>query len=205
MAKKRRASSPKDTSSSRRWLWIGLVAAVFLLVIAPLTAVGVSIHLENNQAFCAGCHTQPETTYVDRATAPQPADLASAHAHGDKAIACIQCHSGEGTQGRADALMLGARDLAAYVRGNYPQPTVITRAIPDSNCLKCHGDIANSDQFENHFHTLLGRWRQASPDSAASCVDCHSAHKTNGDATIAFLNKNDTVIQCNNCHRLLGD
>ena len=43
-----------------------------------VTGLAYAAHIENNDAFCASCHTQPESQYYQRALAP-PVDLASAH------------------------------------------------------------------------------------------------------------------------------
>ncbi len=199
----RNASS--SSSSRRRWWIIGGLVALLLLLLAPLTAVGVSVKLENHDSFCAGCHTQPETTYVQRAQSGSATDLASFHAAAKEPVACIDCHSGSGTMGRKDALLLGAHDLTAFVTRRYTQPAKLTHAIADENCLKCHGDIAKAQTFQNHFHALQARWQAIQPDAAAHCVDCHSSHTTDGEQQIAFLNKPRTVEQCNACHRMLSD
>ncbi len=160
--------------------------------------------MENNDAFCASCHTEPESAYVARAQAAGNSDLASGHAHLEQAVGCIECHSGAGVKGRGDALKLGIRDLAHYVAGNYPQPTSLTWAIPDENCTKCHADIFQSQGFDNHFHLFLPRWQESNPQVAASCVGCHSSHTQDANVQ-GFLNKQRAVEQCDNCHTTMGD
>ncbi len=189
------------TQKLPRWAtW--LIIAVLLLVVFSSGALALSIHMENNDQFCASCHTTPETTFVDRST-QSPTDLASAHAA--KSVGCIECHSGEGSAGRVDALKLGARDLVAFVSHNYTQPAPLTHPIPDENCLKCHSDIGQAQTFENHFHVLLPRWQQTQPTKAATCVDCHSAHTTDGRPDIVWVSISPTQQQCNGCHRTMGD
>ena len=95
--------------------------------------------------------------------------------------------------------MLGARDLAAYVIGNYKQPAPQTRPIDDINCLKCHADVIQRQDFNNHFHVFLARWQAADP-AAKTCVSCHQGHVTNGEANIAFLNRVTTTQVCQTCH-----
>lgn len=194
---------PKKSRQFSRWLSIILLGLSFFVGIAA-TSVGVSVKMENNDAFCAGCHTEPESAYVARAQAADSGDLAAHHAHLKKGVGCIECHSGEGIKGRANALKLGARDLVSYGGGNYPQPAPLTWAIPDGNCTKCHSDIFQSRGFNNHFHFLLPRWQKSKPQAAASCVACHSSHTQDADAQ-GFLNKQRTVKQCNNCHTTMGD
>lgn len=195
---KKRAATTKKIP---RWVtW--LIIAALLIVVFSSGALALSIHMENNDQFCASCHTNPETTFVDRSTQP-PTDLASAHTAEN--VGCIQCHSGEGKAGRIDALKLGAHDLVAFVSRNYTQPAQLTHPIPDENCLKCHGDIGQAQTFENHFHVLLPRWQQLSPNKAATCVDCHSAHTTDGRSDIVWISVKPTQKQCDGCHRQLGD
>jgi len=182
-----------------------VVAALLALLLVGVVAITGSAQLENHDVFCASCHTQPETGYVERAGGEQPVDLASFHAQHESTVNCIECHSGSGATGRAEAMALGARDLTAYVQGGYPQPSVQTHPIPDANCLKCHADIGDNQAFSNHFHTLLPRWRSLAFETAATCADCHSAHATDGEAALSYLNKERVNEQCNSCHRIMGD
>ncbi|RMF33279.1 MAG: hypothetical protein D6759_07190 [Chloroflexi bacterium] len=173
-----------------------------LLLVFTASSFAYGVHLENNDHFCARCHTEPESTYVSRTEQPA-VDLASAHAA--KAVKCIQCHSGAGTEGRLRAMMLGARDLTAYLGHHYPQPATLTHPITDAHCLKCHQDVLRTRTFENHFHALLPQWHQVAPSSAATCVSCHTAHTTDGDPRLGWLNKARTVARCNACHRIAGE
>lgn len=203
-------NSPKTRIPRRRlWRW-GSLIAIALFAVLTTAAVGVGVHLENNDRFCASCHTEPETTYVNRAEAvraqtAQPTDLASFHSGASNPVACIDCHSGPGVQGRASALELGATDLVKYVANSYPQPAPLTQPITDEHCLKCHQDYAAPRTFQNHFHVFLARWQRIAPGTAAHCVDCHSAHTTDQDTGTVFLNQNRTATQCNACHRVLHD
>ena len=129
-------------------------------------------------------------------------DLASLH--GGKQVACIQCHSGEGVGGRADAMQIGARDALAFVAGRYASPATLTVAIADQNCLKCHGDVASKGTFDNHFHRLLAKWQQLDP-AAARCVSCHTGHDTAGQARLAFMEARHVSSVCQSCHRFAGE
>ncbi|RME42992.1 MAG: hypothetical protein D6791_16545 [Chloroflexi bacterium] len=197
----RRASRQSGTRRFLRPSLVWLAAGVAVLLLTAST-FAYGAHLENNDHFCGSCHTEPEATYVSRAQ-QRMVDLASAHA--DKGVGCIDCHSGSGPGGRLDAIMLGARDLAAYVKGGYPQPAVLTHPISDANCLKCHQEVLRNRTFDNHFHFFLPRWRQVTPDIAASCVDCHTSHTTDGEGQLGWLNKQRTVAQCDACHRIAGE
>ena len=175
------------------------------LLIFPLALGGIvgfsAMQFENHDSDCAACHTQPESVYFQREDSSSPTDLASFHA--EKSTRCIDCHSSNGSFGRATAMMLGAKDLMAFISKNYPQPAPLTRAISDGNCLKCHGDIAQKQDFNNHFHIFLAKWQSLDPN-AAKCVDCHQSHSTNGDTSIAFLNREHTGTVCESCHNFAG-
>jgi len=177
----------------------GIAVAVGLVLLVG-GGVGAA-QFENRDSFCASCHSEPESAYVDRSVAAQPVDLASFHT--TKGTRCIDCHSGPGLAGRASALTLGARDLTRYLTGHYAQPAPLTRPIPDSHCIKCHGDIADDQAFDNHFHVFLSQWQSLSPD-AATCVDCHAAHTTDGSADIMYLNQDRATTVCQACHAFAG-
>ncbi len=186
---------------SRRKLKIALVLLVplILVVLGGATAV-TAMQFENHDDFCASCHSEPESAYFQR-EAPASTDLASFHHTKD--VRCIDCHSGPGlVPGRISALTLGAKDLVAWVTGTARQPAVHTRPIDDANCLKCHQQVTQQRDFNNHFHVFLSRW-QAMDSNAATCVSCHQSHQTNGEAQLAFLNQEHTVNVCQSCHQVL--
>jgi NapC/NirT cytochrome c family, N-terminal region len=197
------ARSAKRVKKSRRKLVIVLAVLVplVLVVLSAATAV-TAMQFENHDDFCASCHSEPEQTYFQRETSPS-IDLASFHTTQD--VRCIDCHSGPGlVPGRISALTLGAKDLLAWVTGNARQPALHTRPIDDANCLKCHQQVTQQRDFNNHFHVFLSRW-QAMDTNAATCVSCHQSHQTNGEAQLAFLNRDHTVSVCQSCHRALGE
>lgn len=157
--------------------------------------------LEEHDGFCASCHTQPESAYFER-TQAAAVDLASKH-QGAWATRCIDCHSGPGVTGRASAMALGARDLAAFVTHTDQQPAPLTVPISDASCLKCHADVPNTTNFNRHFHAFLARW-QASDPNAATCVSCHSAHTTDGNSGQMFLQTARAQLVCDRCHQANG-
>ncbi|HLO17820.1 MAG TPA: cytochrome c3 family protein, partial [Anaerolineales bacterium] len=157
---------------------------------------------ENHNGFCASCHTEGEQTFYDRSIAGAPVDLASIHDIKGQAR-CIDCHTGEGIVGRYGGLMAGATDLISYFSGHYPQPAALEEPYPDTNCLKCHADVTQKQDFNNHFHVFLPRW-QAIDKNAATCVSCHLSHDTSGDVKIGFLNEKTTVAICQKCHAVAG-
>jgi len=195
---------------------VGLVIGVVLTI----SGFAFAASQETHDAFCASCHTQPESTFYQRSTGTQPVDLASFHTF--QKSRCIDCHSGQGVSGRVKAELMGARNAFKWYTGTAIQPAVVTFAIGDENCLKCHADVAQrgfkpKEQItlpggvneggeregrNNHWHQNLARWQAASP-TAGSCLSCHSGHAAGGSAQNGFMNAQNVQDTCNACHQVL--
>jgi hypothetical protein len=156
------------------------------------------LKVEEQDAFCASCHTEPETAYVQRAQTT-PVDLASYHA--DKEVRCILCHSGPGLAGRLSALPTAAWDAARFMVGVYHQPARLSAPLPDSSCLQCHGEAVEERGFANHFHSELLADKE--PISVA-CAGCHSSHVVASEVE-PFLTRVTLEGQCNACHQERGE
>jgi len=187
-------SSPPPKPRAAWPIWAGLAA----LALIAAAGLGTAATLEDHDSFCAACHTQPESTFYARSLAA-PSDLASAHAAA-WATRCIDCHSGPGLAGRAGALALGARDLAAWVTHTGQQPAPLTVPIRDASCLKCHADVPNTRNFDRHFHMYLARWQALDPATAGSCVSCHVGHSPSGDPHQDYLQPEQMQLVCDRCH-----
>ena len=195
---------PPENRKQNRIARLSLPVIAFvglLLIFISGGGVLAAAHMEEDDRFCTSCHTQPESTFFERTQAATAVDLASAH-HA-KQTRCIDCHSGSGISGRANAMMIGSVDLIAFVTGTASQPAPLTHPISDDNCLKCHSDVAKNGGFNNHFHRFLASW-QSRDAHAATCVTCHSAHTVDGSSQIAFLQKEHTLQICQDCHNVLG-
>ena len=197
--------SKRDRRKARpvRSLW-KVVAGVVIVLVISLAGGGLAYgaHLENNDGFCASCHTQPETLYFERSLAA-PVDLATFHT--TKAVTCIDCHSGDGSIGRVSAMTsVALPDLAHYLNGHYRSPATTTVPVGDDHCLKCHANVPNRQDFNNHFHVFLATWQARSPNDAASCVDCHQSHVTGGIVDAGYLQQATTDAVCQRCHASLG-
>ena len=189
-------------------------SAIAAVVIAATAAFSIGYTRENDDAFCASCHTEPESTYYERSIASEAVDLAAFH-H-DEETRCIDCHSGKGLTGRARAMLLGARDWVAYQSGRYVQPAVTTHPEDRDSCTKCHsfsflgGEAGEGPSLDGvrghdgHYHSgrLLITWRiRGGPENA--CAACHPAHVTMSFASYS----GSAVIEkgCKDCHNQLGE
>jgi hypothetical protein len=188
-----------------RILVFGAILAGILGLFVASGGLVYATNLENNDSFCASCHTQPEAQYYEQSlpqsTQTSAATLAAFHAQ--KNVRCIDCHSGGGIFGRVNGLSQGAVDALAYYSGNYRHPAITTNKLGDDSCAKCHGEIAANRSFNNHFHRFLAQWQSLDPN-AAHCVDCHTAHPT-GDASQGYLNAATVQAQCQACHNAVGE
>lgn len=194
----KRSSSGLSNRQIQMFAGVVIVSLVLFGMIIPFTAM----QFENHNGFCASCHTEGEQTFYNRSVGSKPVDLASIHDIKGQAR-CIDCHTGPGITGRYGGLMAGATDLISFFSGHYPQPAAMEEPYPDVNCLKCHGNIAQNQEFNNHFHVFLSRW-QAVDKNAATCVSCHAGHDNTGDAKIVFLNEQTTSAVCQKCHLAAG-
>ena len=207
--------SPRKNYFRFAWVLIGVVAVGIFLAAGGMV---YAANQEEHDPFCASCHTEPETTFVQRSTDTQAVDLASFHT-GEK-TRCIDCHSGPGIVGRVQAELLGARNAVAWYTHTSVQPAHLKFPIQDATCLTCHQEVTqqgyrpeqslgivdggDEEGGPNHWHEWLGRWQAVAPD-AGTCVSCHSGHLTDGSAQTGFENLQTTDIVCEGCHQQLGE
>ena len=180
------------------WRGVALVCGVVLAL--TTASFGFAASMEEKNAFCASCHTQPESTYYNRFQVGTSVDLATFH--NTKATKCIDCHSGSGVTGRISAMLLGARNAVAFFTKTARQPAPLTVPIKDDSCVKCHANVTAGADFNNHFHAFLSRW-QAVDANATGCASCHTSHTTDGQAQTAFLSQGTTDQVCQSCHAVL--
>ncbi len=200
-------NNPSMTSAADRRPGWATPVIIFIGVLVVL-AVGYfgATKLEENDAFCASCHSEPENTYFQRTAATRSVDLASAHAHltqtqpEQSPTRCIDCHAGPGFSGRAHALSIGARDALKWFGGSATQPAKTTQPLNDAACLQCHSAVASDTNFDRHFHRYLMQWQQKDP-SAGRCATCHTAHTLDGNNTIGFLQQQRAQAVCVQCHK----
>ncbi len=199
---KKSGRDKKSTELTNRKIRLAGIVVLASIVIFGLAIPLTAMQFENHNGFCASCHTEGEQTFYDRSLKTSAVDLASLHNIKGQAR-CIDCHTGPGIIGRYGGLMAGSTDLISYFSGHYPQPAKLEEPYPDANCLKCHANITQKDDFQNHFHVFLVRW-QAIDKNAATCVSCHVSHDDSGNEKISFLNQQTTVAVCEACHAAAG-
>ena len=201
---RRRPLSRRKPSKPKIPVIIPVAIAAAILVLAGGGFAFAATQEENN-SFCASCHTQPESTFFQRFQAGTAVDLASSHMQlQQNPVRCIDCHSGDGVTGRLAAMLVGARNAAAWFSGTATQPAPLTVPIGDANCLKCHSNVTGQRDRNNHFHGFLSRWQAVDPN-AATCVTCHVSHATDGQADLSFINTNVAQQVCDACHQVLRE
>lgn len=196
-----------------------VIGAVITVVVLTASGFAFAATQESHDPFCASCHTQPESTFVQRSTST-PVDLASYHTTQNSL--CIDCHSGPGVLGRMQAELMGARNAFKWFTGTAVQPAVVNFPISDQSCLKCHQAVTQrgftpkeqitvpggrsgegeGEGGDGHWHQFLTRWQAADPN-AGTCITCHSGHATDGNAQNGFINNQTVQATCDACHRAI--
>lgn len=162
--------APRWFGRLRRLGAILLTLAGAGLILAGTTFVGGTL-LEEQDAFCAACHTVPEETYFNRATtaltdpSAPVTDLSTRHYDlaqaSDVRFQCISCHRGTSTlEDRVQTLALGLRDTLIFVSGQADPTIEKTRvdqaALVNSACISCHETtLLTYRDTQNHYHNLL--------------------------------------------------
>jgi nitrate/TMAO reductase-like tetraheme cytochrome c subunit len=183
---------------------VAFLALALVVVLALVGGVGVVSYKEQDNRFCASCHTEPETMFDDRfvqADAAQTATTLAAFHHYTKQVRCIDCHVGEGALGRATVLTLAAWDALKYVTHTAQQPAHIVFEVQNEACIKCHEADIRKPGFENHYHNLYFDPKVSPPYIA--CVHCHVSHQI-GDERTAFQFRDAILPRCEYCHQQIG-
>ena len=163
--------------------------------------------LEEHDSFCIACHTVPESTYYDRATAAMSApnaDLATYHylqaQQKNESFTCISCHRGDSSiGGRVQTLSLGARDAVVFLSGKADstiEKTQIYRPdLVNAACISCHtATLLTMKGTPSHMHNFL-------PQTAALVASgSQLATPTSGRNRFARLRTVDVTLDCTSCH-----
>jgi len=195
-------------SGSTRFIPSRLSRGLRLLgVVSFVLATGIyafGVRLETDDAFCASCHVEPETTYYQASlNAAKATTLAAFHAGED--TRGIDCHSRLWIPGRLWAQWGGLQNLLAFRAGVYNDPSVTPRPVGDSGCSKCHVDLAWVSERPGHYHSpeLRRHWR-AVGGPANTCEACHTSHEVVASPGGHFMDAELIEVQCDSCHDLTG-
>lgn len=182
-----------------RWLrWPGMV--VFALAVGVYTT---GVQLEDNDAFCASCHVEPESAYYQDSLEAEAPTLAGFHASTE--TRCVDCHSRQWIPGRLWAQWGGLQNLLAYQSGRYRNPSVTTRPVGDGGCTKCHSNLTWVSERPGHYHSPWLRWRwRTAGGPANTCEACHPSHAAIAPAANQFMSVTHIEEQCNACHDSTG-
>jgi hypothetical protein len=201
---KEKIQKQKSKRKGRKWLpgplILAGIIAIGLALIVSAGGTAYALNLENHDAFCASCHTEPEGEFYQNSLQTSSTTLAAYHVQ--KNVRCIDCHSGSGLFGRLQGLEQGAQDLIAYESGNYHHPAITTNPLGDGSCLKCHAEVTKNESFNNHFHVFLAQWQSIDPH-AAHCIDCHTSHSV-AQASQSYLAVATVQNECQACHAVAG-
>lgn len=189
-------------SSNTLARWLGLLGVIGLVLGASVYTIGVQ--LESNDAFCASCHVEPETTYYQASLKPHMADTLAAFHAGENTL-CIDCHSRKWISGRLWAQSGGLKNLLSYWSGNYRSPSETTRPVGDSGCSKCHSDLTWVSERPGHYHSPGLRWRWRSVGGPANtCEACHPSHELVNSPAERFMDFDLIEEKCDACHDATG-
>jgi Cytochrome c554 and c-prime len=202
-------ATPNRRSLSRFKRWPVIVVAAFfgVIILGGVGFVGATA-LEEHDDFCASCHTVPETTYFQRATAATGnvnavvTDLASYHYQQAQAkgqtFGCIECHRGDSSlMERFQTLALGGQDTITFLMGKadptLAKTTINQPELVNAACVSCHTDtLLTVKGNATHFHNWL-------PQTAALIAQGKQliTSNTNGRNRLRTVN---TTITCTSCH-----
>jgi len=178
-----------------------LAVAGFALAAGVYTT---GVQLENDDAFCASCHVEPETTYYRASLAPDQATTLAAF-HAGVETRCIDCHSRRWIPGRLWAHWGGLQNLRTYWSGDFSQPNETIRPVGDSGCAKCHSDLSWVIERPGHYHSpWLRRDWQAANGPANTCAACHPSHEAIASKSDWFMDVGHIETRCDACHEATG-
>ncbi len=204
------------------WMRVGLWIVVVVGIVGLGSAVTVS-RLEENNGFCASCHTPLEVLYVRQAAQASPEgspNLAAFHyavtARGDDSssdvVNCVACHRGDnGLPHRAVALTLGATNTVKWLLGDDGSDVAGHSRfewLSNASCNRCHSDTVSNREFENHFHFYLPKYNgdpmvRANAANLLYCNDCHVSHR-DVSQELDFLADEVVFPTCKRCHVVWG-
>ena len=185
--------------------------AVALAGLAATTGVAFAtlIAKERDNRFCFSCHLHEEK--FKRFTSVPFTDLSGPH-HAER-VRCIDCHGGADVGMRLGVWSLAAVDTGKFLVGRYREPDHMRLPLRPKECTQCHSPILKhqpaltAEQEEalegragNGYHEIR------SHDAVRiTCVQCHTAHTTDGNPKAQFIARTRVQPLCRKCHPTLGE
>jgi predicted CXXCH cytochrome family protein len=179
--------------------------------LAALTGLALTglIVKERDNTFCSSCHLHEAK--LKRFTSVPFADLSGPH-HAER-VRCIDCHGGADPVMRIRVWSQAALDTGKFLVGRYREPDHMTVALRPKECTQCHNPILkrapalSAEQDEalegragNGYHEIR------SHDAVRiTCVQCHTAHTTDGNPKAQFVTRARVQPICRRCHPTLGE
>ncbi len=201
---------------ARAGLWIMAVA-----VITGLSSAVTVSHLEEDNGFCASCHTPLEALYVRQAAQASPdrsPNLAAFHYAvtardaASRVVNCVACHRGDNSlPHRAVALTLGATNTVRWLLGDDGSDMAGHSRfewLSNAGCSGCHREAISPREFANHFHFYLPEYNgdpkvRANAANRLYCNDCHINHR-DIPQELDFLADEVVFPACQRCHVVWG-
>lgn len=211
---------PPPQKRKRRFSWPLAILIIGLggLLLSSAGFVVVTA-LEEQDTFCASCHTVPEITYFNRAyfaldnpAQPVP-DLSTAHYKAAKAdntaFKCIECHRGDaGLPHRISTLGLAAYDTLIYLTGREDAAIEKQKTksgwLANASCVGCHSEtLLKLDGINNHFHTYLPQAQDALGKGGVIVVGeaLATARAATGEQSAPALETISVRALCSDCHQ----
>jgi hypothetical protein len=174
--------------------------ALLLILLLPAAGAGGLYGIravESYDPFCTSCHLQDHQDYLDEGKREKRAirTLGGWHLATGKA-SCISCHGEDGVAGMIRTTWLAAGDTWKFVIGDFEVPARVFHPIADKDCRKCHPEERILKLPEDAFHGISDH-----AELKASCVQCHSGHRTGGRREKAFIVPAFAQPRCDACHK----
>ena len=165
----------------RRRLVKAILAITGIGVFGLVVFGGFGMWWTSQPSFCGRCHVMEK--YVD-------AWDVSTH----KDVNCESCHVPTGAFGFLGGKITSLQVVLNFALGHY-EDTSFNASVPNSNCLKCHGDVlegdVETDKIRVRHSEIIG--------AGAKCMLCHSA-VAHGSAVPVGSHTVPEMDTCFKCH-----
>ena len=192
----------------RRRILRYVVALAGLAAITGVAFAGL-IAKERNNTFCFSCHLHEAK--FKRFTSVPFTDLTGPH-HAER-VRCIDCHGGADPVMRIRVWSLAALDTGKFLLGGYREPDHMRLQLRPKECTQCHNPILKrapvltAEQDESLEGRAGNGYHEIRSHDAVriTCVQCHTAHTTDGNPKAQFVARTRVQPICRKCHPTLGE